>query len=151
MSCWRMCGPLMFLLPALSPFCAGAAEPNRPRCPCPVPAPQYITVQRIDTCWLPQTAVYTALFAKTEDISTADSTACELSHADSIRVALPIERRVYATDDYSAVIDGYRPVLVSMDIYRQTHVVAAVKQHRWGIGLQAGYGISPPGRVDSMQ
>ena len=67
---------------------------------------------------------------------------------DSLRVpvVVPIERRVYVTADYRAVVEGYRPRLVSMELYRQTQVVtetAAARPRRWGIGIQAGYGLAP--------
>lgn len=88
-----------------------------------IPEPQIVEVVRTDTCWL-------------------------ATEADTVRVpvAVPIERRVYATSDYRAVVEGYRPSLVSMELYRQTQVVtttASPRPRRWGIGIQAGYGLAP--------
>ena len=63
-----------------------------------------------------------------------------------VPVVVPIERRVYVTADYRAEVEGYRPRLVSMELYRQTQVVTetpAARPQRWGIGIQAGYGLAP--------
>lgn len=68
--------------------------------------------------------------------------------ADSVRVTVPIERKVYQTVDYRAIVEGFRPELVSMEIYRQTQyidrtqTVTTPDHRRWGIGLQAGYGVA---------
>lgn len=87
-----------------------------------VPVERYIA--RVDTVWLQ-------------------------SARDTVRVEVevPIERKVYQTDDYRAEIEGFRPSLVSMEVYRQTQYINTVQTvsvretRRWGIGIQAGYGI----------
>lgn len=100
----------------------------------PVPAPSATEVVRRDTCWL----------VRCDTVRTSDTL--------RVPVAVPVERRVYATADYCAVVEGYRPSLVSMELYRQTQVVTATpvpKPRRWGIGLQAGYGLAPrTGRLE---
>lgn len=63
-----------------------------------------------------------------------------------IEVAVPIERKVYQTDDYRATIEGFRPSLIDMEIYRQTQYVTQTEiqripvKKRWGLGIQVGYG-----------
>ena len=100
----------------------------------PVPAPSATEVVRRDTCWL----------VRCDTVRRADTL--------RIPVAVPVERRVYATADYRAVVEGYRPSLVSMELYRQTQVVTerpVARPRRWGIGLQAGYGLAPrTGRLE---
>jgi hypothetical protein len=72
---------------------------------------------------------------------------------DTVHIAaeIPIERKTYQTEDYKAEIEGFRPSLVSMEIYRQTQFVTKTETlripdtRRWGIGLQAGYGVSVQG------
>lgn len=58
-------------------------------------------------------------------------------------VPIPIEQTTYETDDYKAVIEGYRARLLSMDVYRQTVHIDRVERYnikpRWGLGVQAGY------------
>jgi hypothetical protein len=67
---------------------------------------------------------------------------------------IPIERKVYQTTDYRAEIEGFRPELLSMEIYRRTQYITTAEtvrvsdNRRWGLGLQAGYGFSArDGRV----
>lgn len=93
-----------------------------------VPVPEQVEVIRRDTCWL----------VRCDTVQTVDTL--------RVPVVVPIERRVYVTDDYRAEVEGYRPRLVSMKLYRQTQVVTetpAVRPRRWGIGIQAGYGLAP--------
>lgn len=59
----------------------------------------------------------------------------------TVYVPLPIERRTYHTDEYKAIIEGYKPRLVYIETYKQTEIQKVrIKPHRWGIGLQVGYG-----------
>lgn len=90
-----------------------------------IPVPRTVTVVRIDTCYLP-------------------------SPTDTIRipVAVPIERKTYTTADYHAVVEGYRPSLVEMQVYQKQQTITQTipisnKSKRWGIGIQAGYGYIP--------
>lgn len=100
----------------------------------PVPAPSVVDVVRRDTCWL----------VRCDTVRTSDTL--------RVPVAVPVERRVYVTDDYRAVVEGYRPSLVSMELYRRTQVVTATaspKPRRWGVGIQIGYGLAPrTGRLE---
>ena len=60
---------------------------------------------------------------------------------DTLYVPVPIERKEYLTDDYHAVISGYRPRLELMEVFRRTRTVTVTpKAKRWGLGLQAGVG-----------
>ena len=66
---------------------------------------------------------------------------------DTVFVHLPIEQRQYSDPRYTAWVSGYRPQLDSILIYQQTEYVTKeiktfTKPKRWGIGLQAGYGVS---------
>ena len=66
---------------------------------------------------------------------------------DTVLVHLPIEQRQYSDPRYTAWVSGYRPQLDSIQIYQQTQYITkevkvATKPKRWGIGLQAGYGVS---------
>ena len=65
---------------------------------------------------------------------------------DTVLVNLPIEQRQYSDPRYTAWVSGYRPQLDSIQIYQQTQYITkevkvATKPKRWGIGLQAGYGV----------
>ena len=66
---------------------------------------------------------------------------------DTILVYLPIEQRQYSDPRYTAWVSGYRPQLDSIHIYQRTEYITkenkmVTKPKRWGIGLQAGYGVS---------
>ena len=65
---------------------------------------------------------------------------------DTVLVYLPIEQRQYSDPRYTAWVSGYRPQLDSIHIYQQREYITkevkvAIKPKRWGIGLQAGYGV----------
>ncbi|MDR1673232.1 MAG: hypothetical protein LBS09_07225 [Bacteroidales bacterium] len=97
----------------------------------PVPEPYAVRVVRIDTVRVP-------VF-----ISVERETA-----GDTATVAIPIEQKEYRTDDYRAVIEGYRANLLSMEVYpttvtiTNTERVTATKKKRFGVGIQAGYGFN---------
>ena len=66
---------------------------------------------------------------------------------DTVFVHLPIEQRQYSDPRYTAWVSGYRPQLDSIHIYQRTEYITkeiktVTKPKRWGIGLQAGYGVS---------
>ena len=66
---------------------------------------------------------------------------------DTVFVHLPIEQRLYSDPRYTAWVSGYRPQLDSILIYQRTEYITkeiktVTKPKRWGIGLQAGYGVS---------
>ncbi len=62
--------------------------------------------------------------------------------SDSVLVPIPIERKEYVTEDYRAVVSGYRPSLDVMEVFRKTQTVTVTeKAKRWGIGPQAGFGV----------
>lgn len=65
-----------------------------------------------------------------------------------VPVLVPIERKVYETEDYRAVVSGFRPSLDSLDIFPQTRVITRTVEakiaakRRWfrlGIGVGVGY------------
>lgn len=66
---------------------------------------------------------------------------------DTVLIHLPIEQRQYGDPRYTAWVSGYRPLLDSIHIYQRTEYITkeiktVAKPKRWGIGLQAGYGVS---------
>lgn len=86
------------------------------------------TLKRTDTVYLP------ILIDTTTDRTVED---------DSIPVLIPITSKEYKTDDYRAVVSGYKPSLDFMELYRDNKIITLTplqKEKRWGLGLQAGYG-----------
>ncbi len=70
---------------------------------------------------------------------------------DSVEVEIPITQTVYCDSTYRAYVSGYRASLDSLIFYPQSEIVTInntgpkTKRKRWGIGIQAGYGISTHG------
>lgn len=70
-----------------------------------------------------------------------DTTADRTVEGDSVPVIIPITSKEYKTDNYRAVVSGYKPSLDSMEVYREKEIITLKpKQKRWGLGLQVGYG-----------
>ena len=67
-----------------------------------------------------------------------------------IPVLVPIERKTYKTEDYRAVIEGWNPSLLEMEVYQKTQYITntvtkfqTVKvKPRFGVGIQTGYGFN---------
>ena len=72
---------------------------------------------------------------------------------DTAFVNLPREEVEYRDTSYRAVVSGFLPRLEEIEIYRQDRIVTietvkTVKEKtRWGLGIQAGAGISTQGIV----
>ena len=68
---------------------------------------------------------------------------------DTLYLALPREQKTYRDKNYQAWISGYRPELDSIHIFLNTQQILTSttiqnkhKSRRWGIGIQAGYGLT---------
>lgn len=109
----------------------------------PVPKPEVITVVRFDTVRLQTKPV--------EDMKPA-MTSVDLSEDTGPRVTLendliiPITRNIYKTEDYEAIIEGYRARLVHIELYPKTvtitKTVIRTRSPRWvlTVGPGVGYG-----------
>jgi hypothetical protein len=68
-----------------------------------------------------------------------------------VEVELPIEEREYKSEEYKAVVQGYNPILKSIEVYPRTSYITTTEtikeRKRWGVSLcvQGGYGITPKG------
>ena len=66
---------------------------------------------------------------------------------DSAAVIVPITRKEYKGEDYTAWVSGYMASLDSIAIIRRTErVTIRDKPKRWSVGIQAGVGIGADGR-----
>ncbi len=111
------------------------------------------TETRIDTLIVRDTLRDTVLVPVARYIARAD-TVWMRAAGDTVRVEVevPVERKVYATEDYRAVVEGFRPALVEMELYHKTTIVTKESTlrsppSRWGIGIQAGVGFTPKGAM----
>jgi hypothetical protein len=71
-----------------------------------------------------------------------------LNPGDSVPVELPIEEVGYKGEEYELTIGGYRPYLKNLTVYPRTVTIdntvtnTITKRPRFGVGIQAGYGIT---------
>ena len=69
---------------------------------------------------------------------------------DTLFVPVPIATKVYEDSLYRAEVSGYRASLDRLEIYQQERIITQTipvqvkERKRWGIGVQAGYGVSTP-------
>ena len=66
---------------------------------------------------------------------------------DTVRdtLYLPITQKTYKDSLYTAYVSGYRAKLDSIEVYSKTRTMfvrGRVKRKRFGLGVQAGYGIT---------
>ena len=72
---------------------------------------------------------------------------------DTAFVQLPREQVEYRDTSYRAIISGFLPRREELEIYQREKVVTIQTEkvvrvpdaRRWGVGVQAGYGITPAG------
>lgn len=70
---------------------------------------------------------------------------------DSISVTLPITQKAYKDSTYEAWVSGYEPSLDSIRVFQPvttitntiTNTEIRYRQKRWGLGVQAGIGVTP--------
>lgn len=108
----------------------------------PVPKPEVITVVRYDTLRLQMEAAE----GITPDPATV-STTKQITPENG--VIIPITRNTYKTEDYTAVVEGYRPRLISMELYPKTttitNTITKIRSPRWALTVGPGVGYGPKG------
>lgn len=93
-----------------------------------IPEPKYIT-QRVvdhDTVWLPSAEPTDTMHLSNQFADMrSNGSPCDylLTYADTVLVVVPITERTYKDKTYTAVVSGYDPKLVSLDIYSEKSVV----------------------------
>ena len=94
--------------------------------------------------WKERVRVDTLLLAVVKDslITDTDTTVSNKENvADSALVAVPISQVTCKGENYTAVIEGFRPRLVSIDIFQQTQYIETTKTippKKWSFGLTLG-------------
>lgn len=95
------------------------------------------TVRERYPVYVERTVTDTMLVALTDTVTVSDT----------VYVLLPREQRVYRDTNYVAWVSGFLPSLDSIEVYSVTRYVTKTvtkmddSRKRWGIGIQAGYGI----------
>lgn len=63
---------------------------------------------------------------------------------EPVYIPVPISQKEYQTENYRALVSGYKPSLDSVWVYPEK-IIIREKPRRWGIGVIAGYGIGRNG------
>lgn len=94
--------------------------------------------------WKERVRVDTLLLSVVKDSLTTDTDTTVSNKenvADSALVAVPISQVTCEGENYTAVIEGFRPRLVSIDIIQQTQYIETTKTippKKWSFGLTLG-------------
>ena len=63
---------------------------------------------------------------------------------DSVPFAIPIEKKEYRTENYHAVISGYKPELELIEVFQKTHTITVTpKSKRWVLSTGVSMGYNP--------
>jgi hypothetical protein len=117
--------------------------------------PEIVEIHRTDTMWMRDTVRETVLVPEVRYLTRVDTVLLKVP-GDTVKVPVlvPISRNVYEGEDYRAVVSGFRVSLDTLDIFRKTQTVTNTvvqrvevpgKPKHWGIGVSAGYALTPQG------
>lgn len=117
--------------------------------------PEIVEIHRKDTVVVRDTVRETVLVPKVRYLTRVDTVLLKVpGDTVEVPVLVPISRNVYEGEDYRAVVSGFRASLDTLDIFRKTQTVTNTvvqrvevpgKPKRWGIGVSAGYALTPQG------
>ena len=117
--------------------------------------PEIVKIHRTDTVVVRDTVRETVLVPKVRYLTRVDTVLLPVpGDTVEVPVLVPISRKVYEGEDYRAVVSGFRASLDTLDIFRKTQTVTNTvvqrvevpgKPTRWGIGVSAGYALTPQG------
>lgn len=117
--------------------------------------PEIVKIHRTDTVVVRDTVRETVLVPKVRYLTRVDTVLLPVpGDTVEVPVLVPIPRKVYEGEDYRAVVSGFRASLDTLDIFRKTQTVTNTvvqrvevpgKPKRWGIGVSAGYALTPQG------
>lgn len=117
--------------------------------------PEIVELHRTDTLLLRDTVRETVLVPKVRYLTRVDTVLLKVP-GDTVKVPVmvPISRNVYEGEDYRAVVSGFRVSIDTIDTFRKTQTLTNTfiqrgevpgKPKRWGIGVSAGYALTPQG------
>ena len=117
--------------------------------------PEIVKIHRTDTVVVRDTVRETVLVPKVRYLTRVDTVLLPVpGDTVEVPVLVPISRKVYEGEDYRAVVSGFRASLDTLDIFRKTQTVTNTvvqrvevpgKPKRCGIGVSAGYALTPQG------
>lgn len=117
--------------------------------------PEIVEIHTTDTVVVRDTVRETVPVPKVRYLTRVDTVLLKVpGDMVEVPVLVPISRKVYEGEDYRAVVSGFRASLDTLDIFRKTQTVTNTvvqrvevpgKPKRWGIGVSAGYALTPQG------
>lgn len=117
--------------------------------------PEIVELHRTDTLLLRDTVRETVLVPKVRYLTRVDTVLLKVpGDTVEVPVMVPISRNVYEGEDYRAVVSGFRVSIDTIDTFRKTQTLTNTfiqrgevpgKPKRWGIGVSAGYALTPQG------
>lgn len=117
--------------------------------------PEIVEIHTTDTVVVRDTVRETVLVPKVRYLTRVDTVLLKVpGDTVEVPVLVPISHKVYEGEDYRAVVSGFRASLDTLDIFRKTQTVTNTvvqrvevpgKPKRWGIGVSAGYALTPQG------
>ena len=117
--------------------------------------PEIVELHRTDTLLLRDTVRETVLVPKVRYLTRVDTVLLKVpGDTVEVPVMVPISRNVYEGEDYRAVVSGFRVSIDTIDTFRKTQTLTNTfiqrgevpgKPTRWGIGVSAGYALTPQG------
>ena len=117
--------------------------------------PEIVEIHTTDTVVVRDTVRETVLVPKVRYLTRVDTVLLKVpGDTVEVPVLVPISRNVYEGEDYRAVVSGFRASLDTLDIFLKTQTVTNTvvqrvevpgKPKRWGIGVSAGYALTPQG------
>lgn len=110
---------------------------------------------RVDTLYHYDTIVKNKTIYISKEEIRRDTVRLVTTERDTVRVEVPIERKVYAEDSlYRAVVTGYRASLDTLVIWPKTTTITidrtkTIPAPRWSLGVAAGPSalVTPAGKV----
>lgn len=117
--------------------------------------PEIVEIHRTDTVVVCDTVRETVLVPKIRYLTRVDTVLLKVpGDTVEVPVLVPISRNVYEGEDYHAVVSGFRVSIDTLDTFRKTQTLTNTfvqrgevpgKPKRWGIGVSAGYALTPQG------
>lgn len=112
----------------------------------PVPKPEVITVVRYDMV-RPQAKPVEGVTPALATVILPEDTIPRITPEND--VIIPITQDTYKTEDYTAVVEGYRSRLVSIELYLKTttitNTITNTRSPRWALTVGPGVGYGPNG------
>lgn len=117
--------------------------------------PDIVEIHRTDTVVVRDTVRETVLVPKVRYLTRVDTVLLKVpGDTVEVPVLVPISQNVYEGEDYRTVVSGFRVSIDTLDTFRKTQTLTNTfvqrgevpgKPKRWGIGVSAGYALTPQG------